>query len=206
MRALFFISFIECAQARSWPLETQQPLLLDAPLPLNPPDPYPIIGIHLGPNLIRAAVVHNQSISLIPFEHGTLSMPNILSFNSDPPLVGHEVTRTNATNNVYGIERLIGRRFDDPVVQEAIKEAAFKILDVDGEVRVEVEKEFRGKRYLARISPEEMMGMLLGRLKKFAVEYVGEVTEAVVTVPADWDDAQRVCHIHTLKALQIVCD
>jgi hypothetical protein len=102
VRALFFISFVECAQAWPWPAQTKQPLQFISPN--SHTQNLPIIGIHIGQNLTRAAVIYNQTISLIPFEHGILSMPNIVSFVSNPPLVGHEVTKANATHNVYGIE------------------------------------------------------------------------------------------------------
>jgi molecular chaperone DnaK (HSP70) len=200
VRALFFISFIGCAQAWPWSEQIQEPLQFISPN--SNTQNLPIIGIHIGQNLTRAAVIYNKTISLIPFEHGILSMPNIVSFVSNPPLVGHEVTKANATHNVYGIERLMGRRFGEIFVRKVMKEVSFKIVGVNGKVEVEVEEELRGKRHLSRISPEKVMGMLLGRVKKFAVEYVGEVREAVITVPEDWNDAQRVCHTYTLKVLQ----
>ncbi|KAF2705962.1 HSP70-domain-containing protein [Pleomassaria siparia CBS 279.74] len=189
-RFIFLVSSIGCTHAWSWLWQTQQPL--------RSPNQYrdTIIGIHIGPENIRAAAIRNKTVELIRFDNGTLFMPSIVSFITDPPLIGHEVYEHNVvvdnSHNLFGLKWLIGKRFNDPIVQDAIDAFPFKIVDVDGKPEIEVKKALNGKRRTVRIRPEEAIGLMLKRVKTFAAKQLGEkVDAAILTVPADFDNAQR---------------
>ncbi len=149
-----------------------------------------IIGIDLGTTNSCVAIMEGKQIKIIENSEGYRTTPSIVAFpkNSDEVLVGHPAKRqavTNPENTLYAIKRLIGRRFDEKAVQKDIDLVPYKIIKADnGDAWVEV----NGK----KISAPEISAKIIGKMKKTAEEYLGQkVTEAVITVPAYFNDSQR---------------
>ena len=148
-----------------------------------------IIGIDLGTTNSCVAVMEGGKSKVIENSEGARTTPSVVAYTEDGEiLVGAPAKRqavTNAKNTVYAVKRLIGRKFDDAEVQKAIKLSPFKIVRADnGDAWIEVQ----GR----KISPQEVSAQVLRKLKKDAEAYLGEtVTEAVITCPAYFNDAQR---------------
>ncbi len=148
-----------------------------------------IIGIDLGTTNSCVAIMENGKTKVIENAEGTRTTPSIVAYMEDGEvLVGAPAKRqavTNPTNTLYGVKRLIGRRFDEKMVQKDIAMVPFKIVKAkngDAWVRVR-DKEF---------SAPEISAQVLMKMKKTAEDYLGEpVTEAVITVPAYFNDSQR---------------
>jgi len=137
------------------------------------------------------AVWKNGGVEIISSETGNRSVPSVVSFG-DERLVGEaakSMSATNPTNTVFDAKRLIGRNFNDPIVQRDMKTWPFKVVD-DGQNRPQVEVEVKGE--TKRMYAEELSAIVLGKLKAMAESYLGqEVKDAVITVPAYFNDAQR---------------
>ncbi|MGX9726637.1 MAG: molecular chaperone DnaK [Candidatus Electronema sp. VV] len=148
-----------------------------------------IIGIDLGTTNSCVAIMEGGDPKVIENSEGNRTTPSIVAFtDSGERLVGQIAKRqavTNPARTLFAIKRLIGRKFTDPEVKKSVELSPFKITQApNGDAVVEVE----GKSY----SAAEISAMILGKMKKTAEEYLGEtVTEAVVTVPAYFNDAQR---------------
>jgi molecular chaperone DnaK len=148
-----------------------------------------IIGIDLGTTNSCVAVLENGVAKVIENSEGARTTPSIIAFTSDDEvLVGQSAKRqavTNPQNTLFAIKRLIGRRFKDDVVQKDIKMVPYNIVEAEnGDAWVEV----RGK----KMASPEISARILMKLKKDAEAYLGEeVTEAVITVPAYFNDSQR---------------
>ncbi|MEJ2093653.1 MAG: molecular chaperone DnaK [Gammaproteobacteria bacterium] len=148
-----------------------------------------IIGIDLGTTNSCVAVLEGGKAKVIENSEGTRTTPSIVAYTEDNEvLVGQSAKRqavTNPNNTLFAVKRLIGRRFDDEVVQKDIKMVPYKITKADnGDAWVEV----NGK----KMAPPEVSARVLMKMKKTAEDYLGEeVTEAVVTVPAYFNDSQR---------------
>lgn len=147
-----------------------------------------IIGIDLGTTNSAMAVMQSGKPEIIANSEGNRTTPSVVAINKNGErLVGQVANRqrvTNATNTIFGVKRLIGRKFDDKEVQKDIELMPYKIVKSGSGVKVEM----AGKEY----SPEEVSGMILSKLKADAEAFLGEpVTEAVITVPAYFDDSQR---------------
>ena len=148
-----------------------------------------IIGIDLGTTNSCVAVLENGVARVIENSEGARTTPSIIAFTSDDEvLVGQSAKRqavTNPKNTLFAIKRLIGRRFKDDVVQKDIKMVPYKITEAEnGDAWVEV----HGKKMAA----PEISARVLMKMKKDAEAYLGEtVTEAVITVPAYFNDSQR---------------
>ncbi|HRU09811.1 MAG TPA: Hsp70 family protein, partial [Thermoanaerobaculia bacterium] len=148
-----------------------------------------IIGIDLGTTNSCVAVVEAVAPRVLANRDGSRTTPSIVAFAGDGDrLVGQIAKRqaiTNPQNTVFAVKRLIGRKFDDPNVQRACDLLPYALAEApNGDVKVRV----RDRQY----SPEELSSFLLRELKSFAEEALGEeVTEAIVTVPAYFDDSQR---------------
>jgi len=149
-----------------------------------------IIGIDLGTTNSCVAVMENGKPRVIENSEGSRTTPSVVAFTADGEiLVGAPAKRqavTNAANTFYAIKRLIGRRFEDPEVQKDIKLMPYKIIRADnGDAWVETSS---GR----KLSPQQISAEVLRKMKKTAEDYLGEeVTEAVITVPAYFNDAQR---------------
>ena len=148
-----------------------------------------IIGIDLGTTNSCVAIMEGGKPKVIENSEGSRTTPSVVAYTEDGEiLVGAPARRqavTNAKNTIYAVKRLIGRRFEDPEVQKAIKLTPYKIVRADnGDAWIEI----RGK----KISPQEVSAQILRKVKKDAEAYLGEtVTEAVITVPAYFNDSQR---------------
>ncbi len=148
-----------------------------------------VIGIDLGTTNSCVAVMEGGEPVVIANVEGTRTTPSMVAFaESGERLVGQQAKRqavTNPENTLFAIKRLIGRKFDTDVVKRDIAISPFKIVRADnGDAWVEV----RDKRY----SPQEISAMVLQKMKQSAENYLGEtVTDAVITVPAYFDDSQR---------------
>jgi molecular chaperone DnaK len=148
-----------------------------------------IIGIDLGTTNSCVAVLENGTAKVIENSEGARTTPSIIAFNNDNEvLVGQSAKRqavTNPKNTLFAIKRLIGRRFKDDVVQKDIKMVPYKIVEAEnGDAWVEV----NGK----KMASPEISARVLMKLKKDAEAYLGEeVKEAVITVPAYFNDSQR---------------
>jgi molecular chaperone DnaK len=149
-----------------------------------------VIGIDLGTTNSCVAVMEGGDAKVIVNEEGNRTTPSILAYKDGEKLVGQVAKRqavTNPENTIYSAKRFIGRRFDE--VQEEIKRVPYKVVKKGNEdCGFEVTENGQQK----SISPEEVGAAVLGKLKKVAEDYLGtEVTDAVVTVPAYFNDAQR---------------
>ena len=149
-----------------------------------------IIGIDLGTTNSCVAVMEGSGARVIENSEGDRTTPSIVAFTEDggEVLVGQTAKRqavTNPEHTVFAVKRLIGRRFDEGEVQKDIKLVPFSIVKADnGDAWVEA----HGK----KMAPPEISARVLGKMKQTAEEYLGEeVTEAVITVPAYFNDSQR---------------
>ena len=145
-----------------------------------------IIGIDLGTTNSCVAVMEGGEPKVIPNEEGGRTTPSVVGFTkTGERLVGQVAKRqaiTNPENTVFSIKRFMGRRFDE--VQEEIKMVPYKVVKSGDHVAVLAQ----GKEY----TPPQVSALILQKLKKAAEDYLGEkVTEAVITVPAYFNDAQR---------------
>jgi molecular chaperone DnaK len=147
------------------------------------------VGIDLGTTNSVVAVVTGGEPVVIPNQEGTRTTPSVVAFTEKGErLVGQIAKRqaiTNPENTIFSIKRLMGRKFTSKQVEHAKKRLPYKIAEApNGDAHVEA----RGKKY----SPPEISAMILQKLKQAAEDYLGEpVTEAVITVPAYFDDSQR---------------
>jgi molecular chaperone DnaK len=148
-----------------------------------------VIGIDLGTTNSCVAIIEGGKPKVIENSEGDRTTPSIVAFTKDDEvLVGQTAKRqavTNPHNTLFAIKRLIGRRFDDEVVQKDIDMVPYKIAKADnGDAWVEV----KGK----KLAPPEISARVLSKMRQTAEDYLGEkVTEAVITVPAYFNDSQR---------------
>ncbi len=148
-----------------------------------------VIGIDLGTTNSCVAIMSGGDPVVIANAEGNRTTPSVVGItDKDERLVGQIAKRqaiTNPENTIYSIKRLIGRKFESREVREAMKRLPYKVVPApNGDAHVEI----RGKRY----SPAEISAMILQKMKQTAEDYLGEpVTEAVITVPAYFDDSQR---------------
>jgi len=147
-----------------------------------------VIGIDLGTTNSCVAIMDGSQPRVIENSEGARTTPSIVGFTENERLVGQAAKRqavTNPTNTVFAVKRLIGRRFDDPLVNKDLKNMPFTVINGgNGDAWVEA----RGEKY----SPSQVSAMILQKMKETAESYLGEeVTQAVITVPAYFNDAQR---------------
>ena len=147
-----------------------------------------VIGIDLGTTNSCVAIMDGSQPKVIENAEGARTTPSIVAFTEDERLVGQPAKRqavTNPENTIFGVKRLIGRRVDDPEVEKDKKMVPYRIIDGgNGDAWVEA----RGEKY----SPSQISAFILGKMKETAESYLGEeVTQAVITVPAYFNDAQR---------------
>src|SRR5688500_3191463 len=148
-----------------------------------------IIGIDLGTTNSVVAIMDGKEPKVITNEEGARLTPSVVAFDDRGEVLVGQIARrqaiTNPENTVFSVKRLIGRKFEDPATQDEIKRVPYKVVKAgNGDCAIEL----RGKKY----SPPEISARILMKLKRAAEEYLGEpVTEAVITVPAYFNDSQR---------------
>ena len=149
------------------------------------------IGIDLGTTYSCVGVYRNGNVEIIANDQGNRTTPSWVAFTETERLIGDAAKNSsgqNATNTIYEIKRMLGREFSDPVLQSDLKLLSYKVVNVSGKPKVQVEYKDETKEF----TPEEVSAMILSNLKATAEKYLGEtVTDAVVTVPAYFNDAQR---------------
>lgn len=148
-----------------------------------------IIGIDLGTTNSVVAIMEGNEPVVIPSREGERLVPSVVAVNKNHERMIGRTARNQAVvnpeNTVFSIKRFMGRKFNDPEVQKAISRVPYKVTEApNGDIRVMID----GKEY----SPPEISAMILGKMKSDAEAYLGEpVTQAVITVPAYFNDAQR---------------
>ncbi|WP_134596529.1 molecular chaperone DnaK [Pseudomonas aeruginosa] len=148
-----------------------------------------IIGIDLGTTNSCVAILENGNVKVIENAEGARTTPSIIAYTNDgETLVGQPAKRqavTNPQNTLYAVKRLIGRRFEENVVQKDIQMVPYSVVKADnGDAWVEVKGQ--------KMAPPQISAEVLKKMKKTAEDYLGEpVTEAVITVPAYFNDSQR---------------
>ncbi|AXA65033.1 molecular chaperone DnaK [Pseudomonas oryzihabitans] len=148
-----------------------------------------IIGIDLGTTNSCVAILENGNVKVLENAEGTRTTPSIIAYTNDgETLVGQPAKRqavTNPQNTLYAVKRLIGRRYEENVVQKDIEMVPYKIVKADnGDAWVEAKGQ--------KMAPPQVSAEVLKKMKKTAEDYLGEaVTEAVITVPAYFNDSQR---------------
>ena len=147
-----------------------------------------IIGIDLGTTNSCVAIMDGSQPRIIENSEGARTTPSIVAFTDNERLVGQAAKRqavTNATNTIFAVKRLIGRRFDDPIIVKDQKNMPYAVVNGgNGDAWVQA----RGEKF----SPAQVSAVILQKMKETAEAYLGEtVTQAVITVPAYFNDAQR---------------
>jgi len=152
----------------------------------------PAVGIDLGTTYSCVGVWRNESVDIIANDMGERTTPSYVSFSDTERLIGQAAKNQcsrNPKNTIFDAKRLIGRKFNDPIVKADMKLWPFEVKSGSGG-RPVIEVEFKGEK--RQFFPEEVSSMVLSKMKETAEAYIGEsVKDAVVTVPAYFNDSQR---------------
>ncbi|VBB18839.1 heat shock-like protein [Yasminevirus sp. GU-2018] len=149
------------------------------------------IGIDLGTTYSCVGVFENGGVTIIANDQGNRTTPSYVAFTETERLIGDAAknqANMNPTNTVHDAKRLIGRRFDEPSVQNDIKGFSYNVVNSGGKPSIKVDYKGSPQTY----TPEQIGSMVLQKMKQIAEEYLGTtVKDAVITVPAYFNDAQR---------------
>lgn len=150
-----------------------------------------IIGIDLGTTYSCVAVWNNDRVEIIANDQGNRTTPSYVAFNETERLIGDGAKNQasmNPKNTIYDAKRLIGRKYNDTSVQKDKNMLSYNVINKNGNPNIEVMYKEEKKIY----SPEDISAMILLKMKEIAESFLGEkVTEAVITVPAYFNDGQR---------------
>lgn len=152
------------------------------------------IGIDLGTTYSCVSVYKDGKVEIISNDQGNMTTPSWVAFTSDGErLVGDAAksqASANPTNTIHDAKRLMGRKFNEPVVQQEIKTFPFTVIENPKTGGCLIQVQYKGE--TKSFTPEEVSAMVLGKMKETAESFLGtQVTEAVITVPAYFNDAQR---------------
>jgi len=151
-----------------------------------------IIGLDVATGFCGVSVWQNGRCEVIANEHGNRTTPSWVAFVENERLIGESAKNlisADPKNVIFAVKRFIGRTFDDPVVQEEMKNVTYKIVN-DGKNRPQIEVDYMNER--KRFYPEEISAMVIGKMKDIAESYLGhKVKKAVITVPAYFNDNQK---------------
>ena len=169
------------------------------------------IGIDLGTTYSCVAVWKNNKVEVIPNDVGERTTPSVVSFTNKECLIGKAAKnqiKRNLQNTVYDAKRLIGRLFDDKIVQEDMKHWPFKVVKCPQTGKPKIKVNYKNE--VKTFYPEEISSMVLQKLKQTAKDYLGkEVVDAVITVPANFNysqiqatiDAGKIAGLNVLKII-----
>lgn len=150
-----------------------------------------IIGIDLGTTYSCVAVWQKGNVEIITNEQGNRTTPSYVGFTESERVIGEPAknqANSNPKNTIYDVKRLIGRRYNDSVVQEEKKKLLYNIIDKENKPIINAIYKNEKKEF----TPEQISAMILGKMKETAEKYLGhEVKRAVITVPAYFNNAQR---------------
>ena len=151
----------------------------------------PAVGIDLGTTFSCVGVFQHGKVEIIANDQGNRTTPSYVAFTDTERLIGDAAKNQvalNPTNTVFDAKRLIGRKFNDDTVQKDKKLWPFQVINDGSKPKLEVEYKYDRKTF----SPEEISSMVLTKMKETAEAYLGQtVKDAVITVPAYFNDAQR---------------
>ena len=168
------------------------------------------IGIDLGTTYSCVGVWQNDRVEIIANDQGNRTTPSYVAFTDTERLIGDSAKNQvakNPTNTVFDAKRLIGRKFDDPVVKKDMQHWPFKV-EAGNDNKPQIVVKFKGEQ--KRFYPEEISFMVLSKMKETAETYLGEtVKNAVITVPAYFNDSQRqatkdagaICGLNVLRII-----
>ena len=149
------------------------------------------IGIDLGTTYSAVGVWQNDRVEIISNDQGNRTTPSYVAFTESERLIGDAAknqANSNPTNTIYDAKRLIGRDYNDKEVQQEIKSLGYEVINKNGQPKIQVSY----KEELKTFSPEEISSMILVKMKEIAESYLGtNVSDAVITVPAYFNDRQR---------------
>lgn len=167
------------------------------------------IGIDLGTTYCCVGIYREGIVEIIPNDQGNRTTPSCVSFIGDNRLIGDQAkfqASSNPSNTIFDAKRMIGRNYNDSSIQDDLKYWPFNVINIDNKPIIEIDHEGIKK----KISPEQISSMLLSYIKNMASIYIGEdVTDAVITVPAYFNNEQRnatkiAAEIAGLKVLRII--
>jgi heat shock 70kDa protein 1/2/6/8 len=149
------------------------------------------IGIDLGTTYSCVGIYQNGKVEIIANDQGNRTTPSYVAFNGEERLIGDSAklqVNSNPENTVFDAKRLIGRKYNDEAVQSDMKYFSFDVINKDNKPAIQVQYKNETKHF----TPEEISSMILVKMKEIAESYIGDtVTDAVVTVPAYFNDSQR---------------